>query len=134
MLSAQLTRRQRFSHTLTEFSGVPSVLIIFAASSTQVDDLLLGDSFAAGSGVNDDETLAVAMQMSLGRRVYNGAEIAIDLRQEEGRALFLELIPSFDVLIEKEEQTGGPTATSCSRTPRWPAAPTSSTRDRKSVV
>ena len=53
------------------------------ANDGRADDLLLGDSFAAGSGVNDDETLAVAMQDALGRRVYNGAEIAIDLRHVE---------------------------------------------------
>ena len=44
------------------------------------DDLLIGDSFAAGSGLSDDETLAVQMQRVLDRRIYNGAELAIDLR------------------------------------------------------
>jgi hypothetical protein len=43
------------------------------------DAVLLGDSFAVGSGVNDDETLSAQLQTLTGLKTYNGGHMKRDL-------------------------------------------------------
>ena len=48
------------------------------ASASKYGALLMGDSMAVGSGVNDNETLAAELEQHLGTGVYNGAGSDLD--------------------------------------------------------
>lgn len=50
---------------------------------TIANDLVIGDSFAAGSGLSDDETLSAQLETLTARRVFNGGSMPIDLRHLE---------------------------------------------------
>lgn len=68
------------------------------ADTTRIAALLLGDSFAAGAEVNDDETFAVQLGRRTGRSVYNAApgnpapayvrDLARQVRMRDGLVIF----------------------------------------------
>lgn len=54
-----------------------------AVSTASFNDVVIGDSFAAGSGLSDDETLSAQLEIATRRRVFNGGSLPIDLRHLE---------------------------------------------------
>jgi len=61
-------RREGFTTDAHGFRNPPGAL-----AAGPPDVIVFGDSFAAGSGVNDDETLTAQIGRITGRRVYNAA-------------------------------------------------------------
>jgi hypothetical protein len=62
--------------TIDEFGyrNVPSV-----AASRSIDAIVIGDSYALGNGVNDDETFAAKLSAETQLTVYNGADLSPQL-------------------------------------------------------
>jgi hypothetical protein len=71
------------------------------AERGHIDALVIGDSFAGGSGVSDAQTLSARLMARTGRRVYNagGKTVGLDdilaiakrLRMERGLVLYVQL-------------------------------------------
>jgi len=62
------------------------------------DILMTGDSFAAGCGVNDDETLTVQLEGLTHRRIYNAGYMKIDLMRILRRIDQLHMVSGIVIL------------------------------------
>ncbi len=68
-------RRETFTVDRAGFRKNPG-----ATDSTVYKAIIIGDSFGVGSGVSDNETLAVELERETGRPTFNAASLPIDLR------------------------------------------------------
>jgi hypothetical protein len=75
-------RRELFSTDRWGYRNPPDL-----ADGGGIAALMIGDSFTAGGGVSDDETLPAQLSLLSGRKVYNGGGIRIGRKGRLGRLL-----------------------------------------------